>query len=122
VKRVELDDRLYDQMIEETSDDPMTLVPPELLHLIPGFLERREKEVGELAALLEQKQFADVKAIGHRLKGTGEGYGFPLVSDIGRELEAGAESRDSAKIRASIAKLADFATGLKALLFIKADN
>jgi HPt (histidine-containing phosphotransfer) domain-containing protein len=92
------------------------------VHLIPAFLERREKEVSELTQLLAGNRFDDIKLIGHRLKGMGAGYGFPLVSEIGRELEAAAGSADTSHIHRSIAQLASFATSLKILLTLKTDD
>jgi HPt (histidine-containing phosphotransfer) domain-containing protein len=122
MKNVTLDEQLYDAIIAETDDDPMNMVPPELLHLIPGFLERRENEVHELSELVAQSQFEGIRLIGHKLKGMGAGYGFPLVTEIGRDLEGAAKAGDTKGIQASIRQLANFVAGLKALLMLKSDD
>jgi HPt (histidine-containing phosphotransfer) domain-containing protein len=88
-------------------------VPIELRPMIPGFIERREKELIELQRLLTDKNFDEVKHIGHRLKGTGGGYGFPKVSEIGRELETAATKSDAVGIAECIHTLRDFTTVLK---------
>jgi hypothetical protein len=42
-----------------------------------------------------------VKAIGHKMKGTGRGYGFPRISEIGRSLEGAAADGHAGRIRAA---------------------
>jgi HPt (histidine-containing phosphotransfer) domain-containing protein len=87
--------------------NPFAQVPMELLHLIPGFLERREKEIIDLEHLLAERNYTAIKDLGHRLKGTGAGYGFVALSDLGRVLETAAKSENGAEIRATLDQLAD---------------
>ena len=122
MKRVELNEDLYDQMIEETSDDPLYMVPEELVHLIPAFLQRREMDVQELGEFLRRREFEGVRMIGHRLKGMGTGYGFPIVTEIGRDLEAAANDSSAARVQSSIEKLSTFNVGLKMLLTRNSDD
>lgn len=100
----------------ETNDD-FSLVPPELRHLIPGFLDRREKDVVALQNLLIEGDFRGVKDIGHRLKGTGVGYGFPLISDLGRDLEAAALEEDRERIRVTTEELFAATARLKSVFY-----
>ena len=94
--------------------DLLSFVPPELFHLLPGFLARRESEIGELTEFLRLRQFTAIESTGHKMKGTGLGYGFQVVSDLGRELERAAANEDVATIQVVIAKLARFSRELKA--------
>jgi hypothetical protein len=102
----------------DTNENILGLVPPELLHLLPGFLARRESEIVELSDHLKLGNFESIKSLGHKLKGTGLGYGFQIVTDLGKDLEQAAEDHDTEAIHLSIAKLSTFSKELKALLFI----
>lgn len=93
-----------------------TEVPIELRPMIPGFIERREKETKELNALLNALDFPPMKDIGHRLKGTGGGYGFPIISDLGRELESAAQESDSTRAKHAISQLTEIVKKLKETL------
>lgn len=97
-------------------DDPLCLVPEELRSLIPGFLDRREKELLELRQMLDQQDFASISNVGHKLKGTGAGYGFQLISDIGQELELAAQAQDRAGVQRSLQQLSMVVINLKGIL------
>jgi HPt (histidine-containing phosphotransfer) domain-containing protein len=55
---------------------------------------------------LEQSDFAAIRDLGHKLSGTGAGYGFPRISEIGAALEAAARSSDTSAIRMQLDALA----------------
>ena len=65
-------------------------VPEELLPLVGGFLRGRLAEITVLREALRRHDFETVKLLGHRLKGNGASFGFPLLSDMGADLEASA--------------------------------
>ncbi|MEZ0392131.1 MAG: Hpt domain-containing protein [Pseudobdellovibrionaceae bacterium] len=88
-------------------------VPPELLHLIPGFLERREKDVADLRFFLALGDYVAIKDIGHRLKGTGTGYGFSMISELGKDLEAAAALEDFLQVSTCIEQLKVLTGSLK---------
>ena len=73
-------------------------IPADLLPLIPGFVHRKERDLEQLAVLLEHAEFDAIRNIGHRLKGSGAGYGFMSLSEIGGGLESAARSHERAKI------------------------
>jgi HPt (histidine-containing phosphotransfer) domain-containing protein len=83
-------------------------VDPDLRELIPGFLENRRNDVMILLAALEQGNFESIRAIGHRLKGDGGGYGFDTISEIGRDLEQAAKDRSQQEIRRRVGELAAY--------------
>ncbi|VAX25918.1 hypothetical protein MNBD_NITROSPINAE02-440 [hydrothermal vent metagenome] len=62
-------------------------IDEEMADLIPEYLEGREKDLTDLRAALEQGDYGQIARIGHSLKGSGGGYGFDLLSEIGAELE-----------------------------------
>lgn len=74
---------------------------PEIAALIPEFLANRQADVPKLRAFIEAADWTSVKAIGHKMKGTGRGYGFPRISEIGRSLESAAADKHAGRVRAA---------------------
>ncbi|MCC6707423.1 MAG: Hpt domain-containing protein [Gammaproteobacteria bacterium] len=84
------------------------VIDPDLADLVPGFLNNRRRDVEKLRAQLEAGNFADIRMIGHSMKGAGGGYGFDPITDIGAAIERAALAADSATIEQGIAQLADY--------------
>jgi HPt (histidine-containing phosphotransfer) domain-containing protein len=76
--------------------------------LVPGFLENRRADVEVIDGALARGDFESLERLGHRLKGDGGGYGFPVISEIGRGLEHAARDRDAAAIRALSRELSEY--------------
>jgi hypothetical protein len=58
--------------------------------LVPRYLASKHKQIEEARASLISRDFARIRRFGHNLKGTGRGYGFPAIEDLGREIEKAA--------------------------------
>ena len=75
--------------------DPIKVhIDRELEDLIPGFLNNRQKDIQALRTAVEKRDFASVGMIGHRLKGTGGGYGFEKITEIGQQIESAGIAED----------------------------
>lgn len=83
-------------------------IDPEIEDLIPGFLDNRRKDVEKLRALTATGAFAEIRLLGHSMKGVGGGYGFDRISEIGAAIESAALREDGADISAQCELLADF--------------
>ena len=81
---------------------------PEIAPFIPEFLANRSADVERLRGHIDAGEFDAIRAIGHKMKGTGRGYGFPRISDIGRALEAAAADTDTGRVRAATDALAAY--------------
>jgi hypothetical protein len=57
---------------------------------------------------LRAGDFETVRMMGHKMRGTGGGYGFPLLTEIGRMIEDAALRRDSGEVAASVDRLATY--------------
>ena len=66
--------------------------------LVPNYLASKAKQIEEARASLAAGEFAPIRRFGHNLKGTGKGYGFPAMEDLGREIERAAAEADAARI------------------------
>ncbi len=69
---------------------PPQILSPQIQARIPAYLARRRQEVEKIRSLLASGDFEKIRTLGHDLKGTGAGYGFPELSRVGRELEKAA--------------------------------
>jgi hypothetical protein len=76
--------------------------------VIPRYLESRRKDVETILAALERSDFAAVAALGHKMCGTGAGYGFTPVTEFGVALEQAAKEKDHAAIREHAAGLSRY--------------
>jgi HPt (histidine-containing phosphotransfer) domain-containing protein len=70
------------------------LMTPELKALLPGYLERRDKDARTLESSLFNKDFETIAAIAHKLKGNGTAFGFARISRTGEEMEKAAKEKD----------------------------
>ncbi len=66
-----------------------------LRDLAPGYLENRRADAARLAAALAAGDWDTLRVVGHNIKGTGAGYGFPAISEMGAALESAAKARDA---------------------------
>ena len=83
-----------------------------LAELVPGFLESRRRDVEKIAAALERSDFDNVRILGHNMKGSGAGYGFSRITEIGASLEQAATRCAPEGIRAGSAALVRYLDGL----------
>ena len=76
--------------------------------VIPRYLESRRKDVETILAAVERSDFAAIAALGHKMCGTGAGYGFTPVTEIGVALEQAAKEKNDAAIREHAAGLSRY--------------
>lgn len=78
----------------------------DIVDIIPGYLANRQKDLETLKQA--HSDFETVRSLGHKMKGSGGGYGLDRISEIGRMLEEAAKAQNPEAIRSSIAALQDF--------------
>ncbi len=84
------------------------LVDPQLADLIPTFLGNLRKNPPAIAAALQCSDFKAIGTVGHNMKGTGTGYGFPRITEIGALIEQAAMQQDAETIRARVGELQEY--------------
>jgi CheY-like chemotaxis protein len=67
--------------------------------VIPAYLEKRRGDVAKLRFALDQGDYATIRTLGHQMAGSGAGYGFAEITEIGGTLEESALAGDAARIR-----------------------
>lgn len=83
---------------EASADSPESRIRA----LAPEYLNQRRRDVGILRSALANSDFDAIRDVGHKMSGTGGGYGFPRISEIGAALEFAAAAKDSSAILAQL--------------------
>ena len=85
----------------------LAYVDEDLADMIPEFLESIQKNLSEIEGFLEVAAFDKIKAIAHQFAGSGESYGFPFISQLGKTIELEAEEENRAVIATSVQEIRD---------------
>lgn len=100
---------------EEAQNEIVITVEADLQDLVPPFLHNRWLDIQSIEKALPQKDYETIRLIGHGMKGTGGGYGFDFITQVGRSLETAAKEKDFPQIKISTRELADYLTRIKIL-------
>jgi len=80
-------------------------IDKDLKPIIPQFLENRESDITKISNYLKEEKYKEIEIIGHSMKGSGGGYGFDEITEIGKNIEKAAETKDKKKIKKEVKKL-----------------
>ncbi|HZZ33240.1 MAG TPA: ATP-binding protein [Phenylobacterium sp.] len=80
----------------------------------PAYLLHCRQNVIDMDGALDRADFEAVTILGHNLRGSGGGFGFPAITDIGAGLEGAAERSDADASREWVAKLSRYLSQLEA--------
>ena len=80
----------------------------DMADLADDYLDQRVADLSAIHEALEANDFESIRVRGHNMKGTGRGYGFPIVSAVGGAIEAAAKSSDGEAVRSAAAHLTAF--------------
>ncbi|MDE2180431.1 MAG: Hpt domain-containing protein [candidate division NC10 bacterium] len=83
-------------------------VDEDLADLIPEFLENRRRDVERIKRLVEEGQYEELARLGHSMKGSGGGYGFTEISEIGQGIEEAGARGDRKAITTLCERLATY--------------
>ncbi len=91
------------------------MIDENLLTLVPNYLAHRQQDVNTIKTALAQDNYESIQMIGHRMRGSGGGYGFNTISEIGEVLEEAAKGKNQEMIRQSAHQLADYLNRVEVL-------
>ena len=94
--------------IESRPQKIRVTVDASLMDLIPNYLDKRRKDLPKLFEALAAGDFAAIRRLGHNLKGTGAGYGFPALTDIGASIEEAASTGNAGSVRVTVDELSRY--------------
>jgi signal transduction histidine kinase/CheY-like chemotaxis protein len=84
------------------------LIEPEMQDVVPAYLEKRKLDLSSYYEALDAGNLAAIQTIAHNMKGTGAGYGFPFLTEIGEKIEAAARAGRRNELKARIDELASW--------------
>jgi signal transduction histidine kinase/CheY-like chemotaxis protein len=100
-----------------SAPQPRTIpISDQIMALVPQYLASKEKQIEEARVALSSRDFGPIRRFGHNLKGTGRGYGFPPIEEMGREIERAAVQADASRIADQLEALHRFVTESAAAL------
>jgi len=88
---------------------------PDTQDLIPGYLEKRSKDIASLQEALAAQNYEQIQTLGHRMKGSGAGYGFEGITAVGAALEEAAKLKQALEVEKGIAELKDYLERVKVI-------
>ncbi|MGR3320205.1 MAG: Hpt domain-containing protein [Candidatus Anammoxibacter sp.] len=83
-------------------------VDADLEELVPDFLKNRHEDIKSIQSALETKDFETIRILGHSMKGSGGGYGFDDITDIGKAIEQASCDANSNEIKRILDELASY--------------
>jgi DNA-binding response OmpR family regulator len=89
------------------------LVEEGMEDVVPGYLEKRRAEIPAYNEALTNGNFETIRMMAHKTKGTGSGYGFPVLTELAAVIEKAAERRDAEQVRATTAELANYLSSIE---------
>ena len=90
------------------ADAIVVQVDKDLEDLIPEFLDNRRSDVESMRSAVANDDYETVRVLGHSMKGSGGGYGFDDITEIGGALEQAAKRKDNKAIGDELGKLASY--------------
>ena len=76
--------------------------------VIPEYLQSRRNDVLRIVEALERLDFEIIRELSHKMSGTGSGYGFPRITEIGAAMESSAREHNADGIRPLVNELSSF--------------
>ena len=97
------------QVAREAEYEAPVRIPPDLADLAEEYLNNRCADAAALREAVQSGDFVAAKRRGHNMKGSGSGYGFPRVSELGARIERAAEAGDVAAVERWADVLSEYA-------------
>ena len=90
----------------------------DLFEVIPGYLDSCRTTLGIMQQSMQQGDFETLKRQGHNIKGSGGGYGFDRISEMGLKIENAAKVQDGVSIDQEIILLQDYLNRVEVVLCV----
>jgi HPt (histidine-containing phosphotransfer) domain-containing protein len=103
-------------MNENNGANEIVRVDPDYADLVPGFLDNRRLEIDIIRNSAARGDFREIRRLGHGMKGAGAGYGFEVISDIGKNLEEAAINEDVPAIETELLRLGTYLSEVRVVV------
>lgn len=96
-----------------SSEKIIVVIDEDLEDLIPGYMDNRRADIENIKTALEDGDFETIRILGHSMKGSGGGYGFDPITDIGAAIEQAAKDSNMEEIRNQIESLSEYINNIE---------
>ena len=93
---------------EEKEESFVAHVDTDLKEFIPEIFKETQSDVKRMQEAIEVQDYETMRIVGHTLKGFGGGYGFDLITEIGKQIEDAAKEEDCEEVEKWNNKLSDY--------------
>lgn len=80
-------------------------VDEDIKEIMPEFIENMNKNSKSILESLSKEDYNTIETLGHRMKGSGSGYGLDYITDLGSSLERAAKNKNNTIIQREAGKL-----------------
>ena len=81
---------------------------PDIADEIPWYLGLVKGYTEAIGTALDKADFEAIRDVGHRMKGSGESFGFAPISEMGKSLEQAAKERNGGEIQKKLGELSRY--------------
>ena len=100
---------MMEELLAELQQEKILIqVDEDIKELIPGYLANRRQDIISLQQALAAGDYRSIQFIAHGLKGSGGGYGFEFISQLGGLLEEAARKQQAEPVRQLIGLLDEY--------------
>ncbi|MBU42447.1 MAG: Hpt domain-containing protein [Spirochaetaceae bacterium] len=96
-------------------------ISKDLEDLIPGYLDGIRKTIQDFKGFLENQDWDSLRVQGHRMKGSGGGYGFHFLTEKGKQIEDSAKDQNGESIKSAIDELDQYMESLE-VVFVESED
>ena len=93
---------------QKTVESTIVQVEEGMEDVVPGYLAKRRAEVPFYTAALARDDYDSIKKMAHKMKGTGSGYGFPMLTELGGAMEKASIEKNGSQLREYINQFAAY--------------
>jgi len=90
-------------------------IDQELITVVPDYLEDRRQDCHAIERLLDDGDLNGIRALAHRMKGSGGSYGFDEISALGEALERAVLVPDTHGIRTVVSRLKSYLSSVSVM-------
>lgn len=92
----------------DPGDRRVARMDPEIAEIVPIFLEQMFQDLASLKEAVDRGDYGTIRILGHSMNGSGGGFGFDVITDLGWSLEQAAVEQNPQKIRQLSGELASY--------------
>ncbi len=98
-----------DEPREQPAPDSTRIrVEKDMADVVQSYLDKRRNDIPTYRQALASGDFETLRMLGHKMKGTGAGYGFATLTELGAAIEKAAQGGDASGCDAKVAELARY--------------